>query len=153
MGDCEGALEYLNSQPYSNGKTGVIGMCSGGRHAFMAACQIQGFGAAVDCWGGGVVMSEKALTPAQPKAPIDLTEELTCPLLGLFGNDDKMPTPAEVDLHEEALKKYGKDYEFHRYDGAGHGFWYYPTEMYRPRQAMDAWEKTFQFLGKHLAGS
>lgn len=153
MGDCEGALEYLNSQPYSNGKTGVIGMCSGGRHAFMAACVTNGFSAAVDCWGGGVVMPEKALTPAQPKAPIDLTEQLSCPLLGLFGNDDKMPTPAEVDLHEEALKKYGKDYEFHRYDGAGHGFWYYPTEMYRPRQAMDAWEKTFRFLGKHLATS
>ena len=46
----------------------------------------------------------------------------------------------------------GKDYEFHRYDGAGHGFWYYHTERYRPRQTMDSWEKVFAFFGKHLGG-
>ena len=28
-------------------------------------------------------------------------------------------------MHEEELKKHGKNYEFHRYDGAGHGFFYY----------------------------
>jgi carboxymethylenebutenolidase len=55
-----------------------------------------------------------------------------------------------VDRHEQELKKYGKDYEFHRYDGAGHGFWYYHTESYRPKQAMDAWEKTLTFMAKHL---
>jgi carboxymethylenebutenolidase len=151
MGDCKGALEYLNSLPYANGKTGVIGMCSGGRHAFLAACKINGFNAAVDCWGGRVVIPDAALTPAQPKAPIDFTEQLSCPLLGLFGNNDQSPTPADVDLHEQALKKYGKNYEFHRYDGAGHGIWYYHTELYRPRQAMDAWAKTFRFFEKHLS--
>ncbi|MCL2336038.1 MAG: dienelactone hydrolase family protein, partial [Firmicutes bacterium] len=35
MGDCEGALSYLTALPYSNGKVGVIGMCSGGRHSFL----------------------------------------------------------------------------------------------------------------------
>ena len=53
---------------------------------------------------------------------------------------------------EEELKKFGKDYEFHRYDDAGHGFWYYHTEMYRPKQAMDSWNKVFEFFGRHLQG-
>ncbi|MFC7540287.1 dienelactone hydrolase family protein [Siccirubricoccus deserti] len=44
------------------------------------------------------------------------------PLLGLFGNDDRAPSPEQVDQHEAELKKHGKNYEFHRYDGAGHGF-------------------------------
>ena len=41
MGDCEGALNYLTALPYSSGMTGVIGMCSGGRHAFLAGCRVR----------------------------------------------------------------------------------------------------------------
>ena len=96
-------------------------------------------------------MSEDQLTPACPVASIDYTKVLDAPLLGLFGNDDQFPTPEEVDLHEAELQKYGKDYEFHRYDGAGHGFFYYHTPMYRPEQAMDGWNKVFTFFGQHLA--
>lgn len=150
LGDCKGALDYLTSQTYSKDKVGVIGTCSGGRHAYLAACKVNGLAAAVDCWGGRVVAAKERLTPSQPVAPIDYTADLACPLLGLFGNDDQSPTPEEVDIHEEELKKYGKNYKFYRYDGAGHGFWYYHTDLYRPRQAMDAWQKTFEFFEEHL---
>lgn len=150
LGDCEGAMKYLTTLPYSNSKVGVIGTCSGGRHSFLAACRVEGFNAAVDCWGGRVVASKEQLTPAQPVAPIDYTAELACPLLGLFGNDDQNPSPEQVNRLEEELKKYGKNYKFYRYDGAGHGFWYYHTASYRPQQAMDAWNKTFEFFAEHL---
>ena len=150
MGDCAGAVQHIKALPYSNGKVGVIGMCSGGRHAFLAACSVDGVDAVVDCWGGGVVASKEQLSPARPVAPIDYTERLGCPLLGIFGNDDHSPTPEQVDIHEQALKKCGKNYEFHRYDGAGHGFWYYHNAMYRQQQAMDSWEKVFDFFGKYL---
>lgn len=150
VGDCEGALRYLKAQPYSNGRVGVIGMCSGGRHAFLAACRLGGFAAAVDCWGGGVVAAKEDLSPARPVAPIDYAARLGCPLLGIFGNEDHSPTPDQVDRLEEELKRHGKDYAFHRYDDAGHGFWYYHTDRYRPVQAMDSWAKTFAFFEKHL---
>src|SRR3989304_6122447 len=52
VGDCEAAMNHLRSLPYSNGKVGIIGTCSGGRHAYLAACRVEGFDAAVDCWGG-----------------------------------------------------------------------------------------------------
>jgi carboxymethylenebutenolidase len=55
-----------------------------------------------------------------------------------------------VDKHEEELKKQGKQYEFHRYDGAGHGFFYYHTGLYRQEQAMDGWSKVFDFFEKNL---
>ncbi|MCL0029217.1 dienelactone hydrolase family protein, partial [Dehalococcoidia bacterium] len=77
--------------------------------------------------------------------------ELSCPVLGLFGNDDQNPNPDQVDQLEAELKRHRKIYDFHRYDGAGHGFWYYHTPMYSPRQAMDAWGKTFAFFGEHLS--
>ena len=143
MDDCWDALDFLKAQPKSNGKVGVIGTCSGGRHAFLAACRVEGFDAAVDCWGGGVVNDS-------PDAPVHQAKNLSCPLLGIFGNDDKHPEPAEVDALEKVLKELQKDYEFHRYDGAGHGFWYYHNAMYRSEQAMDAWEKVFDFFEKHL---
>lgn len=149
VGDCEAAMHYLRSLPYCSGKVGIIGTCSGGRHAFLTACRVKGFDAVVDCWGGGVVQQE--LTPQRPVAPIDLTKDLSCPLLGLFGNEDQNPTPEQVNRHEEELKRYGKNYEFHRYDGAGHGIFYYDRPaMYRAEQAMDCWQKIFAFFGKYL---
>ncbi|MBI2887284.1 MAG: dienelactone hydrolase family protein [Chloroflexi bacterium] len=152
VGDCEAAMGHLRSLPYSNGKVGVIGTCSGGRHAFLVACRTTSLDAAVDCWGGRVVQSQEELTAAQPVAPIDYTAELSCPLLGLFGEEDQSPSPPQVDQHEEALKRHGKTFEFHRYAGAGHGFFYYDRANYRQQQAMDGWQKVFEFFGRHLQG-
>jgi carboxymethylenebutenolidase len=56
-----------------------------------------------------------------------------------------------VELHEEELKKHNKDYEFHMYPGAGHGFFYYDRPAYRQQQAMDGWGKLWDFFGRHLA--
>src|SRR5436190_2173861 len=131
VGDLEGAMRTLRSLPTSNGKVGVFGTCSGGRHAFLAGCRVKGFDAVVDCWGGRVVMAPADLTPKQPVAPIDYTKELSCPLLGLFGEEDRSPTKEQVALHEQELKKYGKNYEFHMYPNAGHGFFYYHVGAYR----------------------
>jgi carboxymethylenebutenolidase len=110
------------------------------------------FDALADLWGGRVVAPKESLTPKQPVAPVDYTKDLTAPLLGLFGNDDQSPSPADVDAHEAELKKHGKNYEFHRYDGAGHGFFYYDRPLYRQQQAMDGWNKVFAFFATHLKG-
>ena len=150
VADCGAALRWLKALPLSNGKAGIIGTCSGGRHALLAASRVTGFDAVADLWGGGVVMAKEELSEARPVVPIYYTADLSAPLLGLFGNDDTHPSPAEVDLHEAELKKYGKAYEFYRYDGAGHGFFYYHTPMYRPEAAMDGWAKVFSFFSRYL---
>jgi carboxymethylenebutenolidase len=56
-----------------------------------------------------------------------------------------------VDLHEAELKRRGKAYEFHRYDGAGHAFFYCHTPMYRPEPAMNGWAKVFSFFSRKLS--
>ncbi len=150
VADCDMAMRWLKSQPESNGKVGIIGSCSGGRHAVLVAGRVEGFDAVVDLWGGNVVMPKDALSDARPVAPLDYTAGLDAPLLGLFGNDDQSPSPEQVDQHEAELKRHGKDYEFHRYDGAGHGFFYYHAPIYRPEQAMDGWAKVFAFFDQHL---
>jgi carboxymethylenebutenolidase len=150
VGDLEGAMRFLRSLPYVNGKVAVFGTCSGGRHAYLAACRVRGFDAAIDCWGGRVVMTKEELTPKQPVAPLDYTQGLSCPLLGVFGEEDRSPSPEQVARHEEELKKHGKTYEFHMYPGAGHGFFYYDRPAYRSQQAVDGWQKVFAFLRRHL---
>jgi carboxymethylenebutenolidase len=150
VGDSEGAMRYLRALPYLNGKVGIFGTCSGGRHTMLVVSQVKGFDAAIDCWGGRVVMAKEDLTPKQPVAPIDYTKDLSCPLLGLFGEEDQAPTPAQVAQHEQELKKYGKTYEFHMYAKAGHGFFYYDRPAYRQEQAVDGWKKVFAFLEKYL---
>ncbi|MCB0024764.1 MAG: dienelactone hydrolase family protein, partial [Caldilinea sp.] len=83
-------------------------------------------------------------------APIDYTADLACPLLGLFGAEDRSPTPEQVAQHEQVLKQHGKQYEFTMYPDAGHGFFYYDRPAYRQAQAVDGWQKVFAFFGKHL---
>ncbi|MBI4505138.1 MAG: dienelactone hydrolase family protein, partial [Chloroflexi bacterium] len=136
VGDAAGAMQFLRAQPYSSGKVGVIGFCSGGRHTFLVACRLADVDAAVDCWGGNVVVDDPSqLNDKRPVAPIDLAASLACPLLGLFGNDDPNPNVDQVNRAEEVLKKHGKTYEFHRYDSAGHAFFAVDRPAYRPEQA------------------
>jgi carboxymethylenebutenolidase len=97
-------------------------------------------------------MSAEELSPLRPVAPIDYTPQLSCPILGLFGEEDHNPTPEQVTKLEEVLRAHGKAYEFHMYPEAGHGFFYYDRSAYRPRQAVDGWEKIFTFLETHLGG-
>jgi len=150
VGDLSAAIDFVKALPTGNGKTGLWGTCSGGRHAYLAAAQLDTVDALCDLWGGGVVMTAEDLTPARPKAPLDYTEGLTAPILGLFGNDDRSPSPEQVDTHEARLKELGKNYEFHRYDGAGHGFFYDNRPAYRQEQAVDGWAKVWDFLGRTL---
>lgn len=150
VGDVDGAIRYLRSLSNANGKVGVIGYCSGGRQTYIVACTLP-VDAAVDCYGGRVVASPEELTPRQPVAPIDMTPDLGCPLLGLFGADDGNPDPAQVARIEEKLAKHDKTYEFHTYEGAGHAFFSVDRPSHRLEAARDGWKKIWAWFGTHLS--
>src|SRR5262249_7057499 len=108
--------------------------------------------AAVDCWGGNVAPTDKsALTAKKPVAPVDYTDGIRCPILGLFGNEDPNPDVDQVNRTEAELKRLGKTYEFHRYDGAGHALFAHSRPNYRVEPAVDGWSKTLAFFAKNLA--
>ena len=153
IGDAKAAAVFLRAQSNANGKVGIMGFCSGGRHAYLCTAKLPDFDALVDCWGGNVVVDDpKVLNAKRPVAPIDLTENIKCPIIGIFGNDDENPNADQVNRTEVVLKKLGKNYEFHRYDGAGHAFFNYARgPAYRADQAADGWKKVFAFLNKTLA--
>jgi carboxymethylenebutenolidase len=71
--------------------------------------------------------------------------------MGFFGNEDRNPTPADVDDYSAALSAAGVSHTFHRYDDAGHAFQNFPSaERYRESASEDAWEKVLAFLSDTL---
>jgi len=151
LGDAAGAVRHLRSMPSSNGRVGVIGYCSGGRQAFLAACCLP-IDAAVDCYGAFVASSPPPELPLKMEPVLALAKDMGCPLLGLFGAEDSHPAPEETAQIEAELARLGKTYEFHTYPGAGHGFFATDRPMYRPEAATDGWRRVLSFFGRHLAG-
>lgn len=149
IGDLESAITFLKNLPQSNGKVGVIGFCSGGRHTLLLACQSTQVDAAVDCWGGRTVEGE--VSEARPVLPIDLIPNLSCPLLGIFGEEDTNPTPEHVERLRQRLTEHKKEFEFKVYPNAGHAFFADYRPSYRQEAAVDAWVRVFDFFEKHLA--
>jgi carboxymethylenebutenolidase len=78
-----------------------------------------------------------------------------CTLRGIdaaidFGVEDTRPSPADTEKTRDALEKFGKKYEFHTYDGAGHAFFAVDRPNYRQAAAIDGWKKVFDFYGRYL---
>jgi carboxymethylenebutenolidase len=150
VGDVAGGAAYLRGLSNSNGKAGVIGYCSGGRQSVLAACSLP-LDAAVDCYGAFVTGTPPDGMPLKVGPIKHLIKDLSCPLLGLFGADDKYPSPDQVLELEEELKAQGKTYEFHSYEGAGHAFFSVDRPAYRPEAAMDGWQRIWDFYGQYLS--
>ncbi len=150
VNDVAGSMAYLKGLPNSNGKTGTIGYCSGGRQSFLAAVSLD-LDAAVDCYGAFVTGVVPEGAPLKVTTLVDRTPSLHCPLLGLFGAQDRFPSPEHVAELEEALKAAGKPYEFHSYETAGHSFFTVNRPAYNVEAANDGWERIFAFYGKYLS--
>ena len=149
VGDVGAAAAYLRALPTNNGSVGVIGHCSGGRQAVLAACHLD-LDAAVDCYGAFVTGEPPPDHPLQVTNLVDQLSSLAAPLLGLFGVDDKTPSPDHVAELDRRLTELGKPHEFHSYDGAGHGFFAVDRPGYRVAAANDGWERIATFFGAQL---
>ena len=151
VADVAGALTWLRRLSNSNGRVGVIGYCSGGRQAFLAACSLP-LDAAVDCYGAFIVNPPPAELPLKVTPIIDRVDSLSCPLLGLFGAEDTNPSPDEVAELDRRLSGAGKDHEFHVFENAGHAFFAVDRpQHYRAAAAVEGWRLVADFLGRHLA--
>ncbi|MGI8667394.1 MAG: dienelactone hydrolase family protein [Jatrophihabitans sp.] len=145
VGDVNGAAGHLRRLPMANQNVAVIGHCSGGRQAVLAACNLE-LQAVVDCYGAFVVDDSPAESPVSMTSLEDQLDKLSCPLLGLFGAEDGHPSPADVARLDELLTGHGKEHEFFSYEGAGHGFFSTDRPAYRQEQAVDGYARIAAFL-------
>lgn len=120
----------------------VMGHCMGGRMALLAAGNLPGFCGVIDYYGGSVARSW-----GDGPTPFDALCNIACPVIGFFGNEDRHPSPKDVDDIDAELTRCGVAHEFHRYDGVGHGFQNPAHDSPQDRAAAeDAWTRTFAFL-------
>jgi len=150
VGDVAAAAAHLRGLPSSNGKVGVIGYCSGGRQAFLAACGLP-LEAAVDCYGAYVAGTPPEGFPLAVRPLLDIADRLSCPLLGLFGAEDSHPSPEHTAELRRTLTGLGKVFEFHTYEDAGHAFFAVDRPSYRPKAAVDGWRRVFGWFDRYLS--
>ncbi len=149
--DQEAAYQWLVERgDVDNDRIGIVGHCLGGRQSWLSVCHNHNYKAMATMWGGNIKTGWGEGNPS----PLSLTGNITCPVLGIFGNEDGNPSPEDADNEEQALKDAGVEYEFYRYDGAGHAFMN-PTsgrdpDPYRHEASEDSWAKQLAFLAKHL---
>jgi hypothetical protein len=53
VADAAAALAWLQARPTHNDRVGILGTCSGGRHALLVASVVSGFDAVIDCGEDG----------------------------------------------------------------------------------------------------
>jgi len=130
--------EYAVKIPAANGKTGTVGFCWGGTTSFSYAVAQPKLNAAVVYYG---------TSPSEPAS----FARIAAPVLGLYGGDDARVN-ATIPAAETEMKKLGKRYTAHVYDGAGHGFLRQQTgrDGANMKASEKAWAATLAFFRETL---
>ncbi len=130
------AVKYLKTNPFSTGKVGCTGFCWGGAMTNQVAVNAPDLNAAVPYYG------------RQPAA--EDVEKIKAPLMAHYAENDP-GINSGIQTFEEALKKYGKDYQIFIYEGTGHAFNNDTNpERYNEKAAKLAWERTVSFFKEKL---
>lgn len=138
------AMTYGRKLPASSGRTGVLGFCWGGTQSF-------GYAMAQPELDAAVVFYGSVSGSTDTSAPEDRLAAIEAPVLGLYaGNDARINVTLPSTI--AAMMRLNKIYEFHTFEGAGHGF--------TSRQdgagganltaTQHAWPLALSFLRRHL---
>lgn len=126
---------------------GIVGHCFGGRNSYLGAATNPAFKACAVFYGGNTMVARGDGRPS----PFELMKDITCPLMGFFGNNDQNPSPEDIDKIDAELTQHGVQHVFHRYDGAGHAFQNFTApERYNEAATKDAQAKLLAFLKEEL---
>ncbi len=140
----DAAMDYGRKLPASNGRVGVVGFCWGGTQSFGYAVHQANLNAAVVYYGSltGVTAD------SAPEADV---MKIRAPVLGLYGGNDAR-IGATVPPTAAAMKRHGKSYEVHTFEGAGHGFLGGQAGAggANLKASLQAWPLTIQFFRRHL---
>ncbi|HEX3540537.1 MAG TPA: dienelactone hydrolase family protein [Acidimicrobiales bacterium] len=139
--DMSGAVDYLAAHSRGDG-VGVVGFCM----------------------GGGLALLLGTLRPDVVKAVVPFYGLLTWPspdpdwskmaaaVQGHYAEADEGAGPAAVEKLEKELGSRGVEVQMFLYPGTQHAFFNDTRpEVYAPEAAAQAWQRTLEFLRRHLA--
>lgn len=147
--DINAGVDFLaDSGKVDPDRLGIVGHCMGGRMAILGGTANSAFKLIADYYGGNIFASWG--DQAAP-TPFERLSEFEGSFIGLFGNEDRNPSPEDVDRLEAELKRLGISHEIHRYDNAGHAFQNTMSEeRYRPEATEKSWATMMEFLHQEL---
>ena len=147
--DINAAIGFLQSHPaVGSSKIGIVGFCMGGRIVQLMSAANREIKAGVmyygadpfSAWGDG-------------PSPYERIKDISCPIQGHFGEEDKNPSPADMRKLDAEFTRLGKAHEFFSYPNAAHAFANFGSGNYREHAANASWPRTFGFFEKHLKDS
>jgi carboxymethylenebutenolidase len=145
--DLEGTLSFLRSRKDVRGdRIGIMGFCIGGHCAYYAACTTD-VKATASFYGGGVA----TFSPGGGPPTVSKTAGIRGRILCLFGGQDSMIPPAQVDQIRTALETNKIRYEVVVYPEPGHAFFRDPDpNAYHKPSAEDAWKRVKNLFAEEL---
>lgn len=125
------ALNYLREEQNAT-QVGSLGWCFGGQ---------QSLNIAINDTLDATVIYYGQLTDNKEEL-----QNITWPVMGVFGSEDESIPVTDVVAFEEALNEVGVMNNIHIFSGVGHAFANPSGSNYAPEETMNAWEKTLIFL-------
>ena len=128
------------------GKLGLTGMCRGGRTVWMYTAHQKKIKAAVSWYG-----SLMPIPPAMAQGPLDVTDQIHCPVLGLYAGADAGIPADHVERLRAGLKAFGNDKKcpIHVYPNVPHAFHADYRPSYRKAEAEDGWKRMLAWFKKN----
>lgn len=154
MGDVGATLKWLQAQPFvDRTRLAETGFCWGGGITWMAASRFPQLRCAAAWYGPLAHRPDNAADPSRAY-PVDIAGELKCPVLGLYGAQDKGILPEHVAAMRRAVAKaHARDADIQAelvvYPDAGHGFHADYRESYNAVDARDGWRRMLAFFATH----
>ena len=145
--DLDAVVAWAGKNSRANAsKLGITGFCRGGRTVWMYTAHQKKINAGV-AWYGGL----SPALPAQPLTPMDITDKLNAPVLGLYGGADTGIPQQRVDMLRAGLLAFGKDKQsiIHVYPDMPHAFNADYRPSYRKEAAEDGWKRMLAWFKKN----
>ncbi|GAA1331091.1 dienelactone hydrolase family protein [Saccharothrix algeriensis] len=139
LADTDVAFVWLGERGVSADRLGVIGFDLGGSVAMVVAGS-RSIGAAVTVGGGGIL---EPLSDGLPSL-VEVAEELACPWLGLYGDDDAEIPSSHVAKLRDAAAAAPVATDVVRFERTDHRF------DARPDAGAEAWQRTLNWFDSHL---
>ncbi|MFI9008806.1 dienelactone hydrolase family protein [Actinosynnema sp. NPDC053489] len=139
LADTDVAFVWLGQHGVSQDRMGVMGFDLGGSVAMVVAGS-RTIGAAVTVGGGGIL---EPLADGLPSL-VEVAEELTCPWLGLYGDDDGEIPVDDVEKLRDAAAAAPVATDVVRFAHTGHRF------DTTPEVSAEAWQRALNWFDSHL---
>ncbi len=124
----------------------TLGFCFGGSNSWQQAATGHGLAGAIGFYG-----KPDAVRPQNARPPLEVVEEMTCPVLALMGGDDQGIPLEVVERFDAALTSAGVPHEVVVYPGAPHSFFDRKYEEFASESA-DAWRRVLAFIADNGGG-